>query len=248
MELRHRHSTLMANIAQFEHRLRDASDSKSQLESEVERLKSENSHLKAMKDLLAVGESRAAEERALLVTERNRLNDLIRNLQSMHSEFERTESKSKRQLRTEKETLEKELDTMRNRLVEDASEIKSLTVRKDAEIKDWQLKYERALDDHQRVREAQVATETKVHGLNDRIQLLTEELTKKEGEIRQLRTRGSTIAAATLRRLQQSQSGGIQTTATTSADEISIAVEADQAEKEIRSHERQLESELQRLK
>ena len=251
-ELRHRHSTLMANIAQFEHRLRDASDAKSQLESEVERLKYENSHLNAMKDLLGVGEVRAAEERALLIKERDRLNDLIRSLQTMHSELERTEGESKRQLRAEKETLEKELGTARNRLVEDASEIKSLTIRKDAEIKDWQLKYERAVEDHQRAREAQVVNETKMQALNDRIQLLTEELTKKEGEIRQLRMRGSTIAAATLRRLQQVQAGGALPAAAilteTSSDEINIVVEAEQAEQEIRSRERQLEGELQKLR
>lgn len=182
----------------------------------------------------------------MLIQERNRLNELIRNLQTMHNELERTTGETKRHLRMEKEAVDKELADLRARITNDAAEVKALTLRKDAELKEVQVKLTRAIEDHQRSREVTVAAEAKNQSLNDRIQLLTEELAKKEVEIRELRTRGSTIAAATLRRLSQIGSGGLATSVT--AEDINISVEAEQAEQEIRARERKLELELQAVK
>lgn len=238
-ELRSRQSSLLANVAQFESRMKDTEQEKIAIRDDLNRARLSLSHLQAEKDLLKTSEVRYQEEQKMLLQERERLNQLIHHLQTIHGDLEKSEVDARRHLENEKSNLQTELSKLRDQITESSSEIKSLTVRKDGEIKEWQLKYEKQLAEVQKVREQLTPLEAKLAGTDERVKVLQDTLKQKEEEIRQIRVRGALVqrlAAGSSRKGDESEKS------------IIVETDIDAAEKELHARERHLETEMQQLR
>ena len=251
--MRERHSKVMSSIAVFEARIKQSEEQRVQVESTLDQMRFQVAQMQAEKDIFSKTEASWQQERQHLLEERKRLNELISSLQTVHGELERNEAEVKQQLRSEKERTERELAELRTRLAEESAELKATVSRKEIDLKDLQLKYDRSVEDSQQRREEIASLNANIKAAEAKADMLQGTIAKKDDEIRELRMRSSTIAAATLRRLSlqkqpASNSGTAAVAAEVPAEDIDIVVEAEQAENELRSRERQLESELQRLR
>jgi chromosome segregation ATPase len=188
-ELRSQNTKLLSNIGQFETRLQDAERDKLAAFSKLDVTLQEISHLRAEKDLFKATEVRFGEEREMLLQERNRLNELIRHLQNTHGELERKANEERRRLEDDKDRLVKDVSQLRAQVSEEAADLKALSSRKDAEIKEWQQKLESQAGALLKTRESLAAQESRVRHLEERIAELSTDLRKKEDEIRQLHVR-----------------------------------------------------------
>lgn len=186
-DFRARHSTLLANVAQFEHRLKESHEDATVLRGQLDKAKQELAHLRAEKQLFETSETRYQEERTLLVQERNRVNELLRHLQTVHADVERNEAEARRKLQEEKESLEFEVTKLRMKAADDQADIKAHISRKEAELKEWQMKFEKQNAELMKARESVASQASKLTHLEGRVQELSADLLKREEEVRKMR-------------------------------------------------------------
>ena len=77
--------------------------------------------------------------------EKQRSSDLVKGLQQIQNEFERSEGETKRRLERRVEALEHEVNLTRENLKESGNENKLLTSRKEIEIRELREKYDRTV-------------------------------------------------------------------------------------------------------
>lgn len=195
-DLHQRNRALVASVGQFEAKLSESSMTSTNLRSQLDRMSQELSHLKKEKELWKASEARNDEDRAMVIQERDRLNELIRNLQTMHAEFERTENAAKRKLEDDKFVFEKEITVLRTAIQESNLEVKAITARKDQMISEWTDKFEQKNSEAQNSREALVRMEEKAKHFEARVEELKVELSTKQDEIRLILARARTVAPA----------------------------------------------------
>lgn len=140
-------------------------DNKSQLQG----LRAENANLKAEKQLWKSIEQRMTEEVDSLRVERNRMNNLIANLQALQSERERTETEMTQRYSHQLQSLQTELESTKQRLSDEREEVRRMTLNKDQNSRDSHEKVESLLRQVSDAREAHAIANTEKENLKSRV-------------------------------------------------------------------------------
>lgn len=143
------------------------------LKESLQVAKMELLNFKSEKEIWQKSEARLLSENQSLVQERSRLNELMKSLQTMQNDFEKTESEMKRRAERRVESLEKELQVTKQRLHDTLDDNRALSIRKENELKDYHLKLDKITADFQVAREELVVSKNNAQHLQKRIDELT---------------------------------------------------------------------------
>ncbi|KAG8753074.1 hypothetical protein FRC12_011679, partial [Ceratobasidium sp. 428] len=174
-ELQKRMNEMHGHNTQLEIAARQASDVAEEARSTAEKLRNDAALLRAENDLWKKVEARLMEENKNLARERTHLSDLMRNLQTIQHEHERSGASEKRRLETDVKRLEADLENVRARLDKEADRNRATMLQKDAELRELQGKLDRVSDEFSKTREAaSVAENSRMH-LQERVEILLKE-------------------------------------------------------------------------
>ncbi|KAG8682421.1 hypothetical protein FRC09_016785, partial [Ceratobasidium sp. 395] len=174
-ELQKRMNEMHGHNTQLEIAARQASDVAEEARSTAEKLRNDAALLRAENDLWKKVEARLMEENKNLARERTHLSDLMRNLQTIQHEHERSGASEKRRLETDVKRLEADLENVRARLDKEADRNRATMLQKDAELRELQGKLDRVSDEFSKTREAaSVAENSRMH-LQERVESLLKE-------------------------------------------------------------------------
>ncbi|KAJ1980870.1 Filament-forming protein [Dimargaris xerosporica] len=187
-DARNHHSQAQQTLASTERALQQSRQDLLDLQEHVEKTKTENANLRAEKSLFKASEQRLLHENESLLKERSCLNDLMVNLLRVQNELERAESEAKRRYEHQTEQLERDLQSTRAKLQEEADLNKSLAFRKDAEAQRYQSRIDQLTTDHQKARESLMAAQTSIEHLQKQVDEVTGRLRKAEDETTRLRS------------------------------------------------------------
>ncbi|EUC62051.1 filament forming protein TPR/p270, putative, partial [Rhizoctonia solani AG-3 Rhs1AP] len=187
-EMHRRVSEMQGLNTQLEIATRQAGDVAEEARMTAEKLRNDAALLRAENDLWKKVEARLMEENKSLSRERSHLSELMRNLQTIQHEHERSGAAEKRRLETDAKRLEADLESVRARLDKEADRNRATVLQKDSELRELQGKLDRISEDLSKTREtASVAENSRVHlqervdGLVKEVQSLREKLAVYEG-------------------------------------------------------------------
>lgn len=183
-ELRKRSELLQDNLAKQDLRTQQVAEELVQTRSMAESLRSESLNLKAEKQLWKSIEKRLAEENTSLIEEKAKLNSLLVNLQTLERERESNAAESQRRLTLQSESLEKELASLRNRLNENANELKEILTRKEADSHTYQERIDSLRNELSTAREELIRRKSTMEQLQSHIDTLTSKLSSAESRIK----------------------------------------------------------------
>lgn len=146
-------------------------------------IRNELAILKAEKDFWKSVEKRITEDNVTLSNERTRLNSLNASLQSLLNEKEHSDTEARRKLSTKVETLERDLQAAKRKLLEDQDENKRTTLRREYETQQSQKKIDDLVSSLSALREEFVAAKTTRDHLQARVDELTIELRSAEERV-----------------------------------------------------------------
>lgn len=146
-------------------------------------MRNELAILKAEKDFWKSVEKRITEDNMTFSNERTRLNSLNASLQSLLNEKEHSDTEARRKLSTKVETLERDLQAAKRKLLEDQDENKRTTLRREYETQQSQNKIDDLVSSLSALREEFVAAKTTRDHLQARVSELTIELRSAEERV-----------------------------------------------------------------
>ncbi|KAG9124547.1 hypothetical protein FRC07_011170 [Ceratobasidium sp. 392] len=174
-EMQKRVSEMQGQNTKLEIAARQASDVAEEARATVEKLRNDAALLRAENELWKKAEARLTEENRSLSRERAHLSDLMRNLQTIQHEHERSGASEKRRLEIDVKRLEADLESVRARLDKEADRNRSTILQKDSELRELQGKLDRVNDEFSKTREAaSVAENSRMH-LQERVDILLKE-------------------------------------------------------------------------
>lgn len=183
-ELRKRSELLQDNLAKQDLRTQHVAEELVQTKSLLESLRSESSNLKAEKQLWKSIEKRLTEENTSLIEEKAKLNALLVNLQTLERERESNAVESQRRLIAQTESLEKELSSLRNKLNENAIELKEALTRKEADSHAYQERIDLLRNELGSAREELITRKATSDQLQAHIDSLTSKVASAEARIK----------------------------------------------------------------
>ncbi|KAJ5898812.1 hypothetical protein N7495_003556 [Penicillium taxi] len=196
-DLHKRFTTLFENANRQELRTQQAAEDLVEAKGLVESLQRETANLKAEKDLWKSIEKRLVEDLENLRNERNRLDSLNANLQTLQNEREHTEAENRRRLQSSVESLESELQSTKRKLSNEVEDSKKATMRREYEHQQSQKRIDDLVASLGSVREELVAIKTTRDHLQSRVDELAVELKSAEERIQVLQSRPAVSAAWT---------------------------------------------------
>ncbi|TIA91286.1 hypothetical protein E3P99_01148 [Wallemia hederae] len=150
------------------------------LKGTLDRTVNENSQLRTEKEVHKGIESRLLADNESLSRDRVHLNDLMRNLQSMQSELERSSRESRSRYDTQIANLEDNIKTLKEDLAHESDQHKQLTLRREIESKEYQNRIDRLTNELHTTKENVVEHRTTRDHLEVRVNDLTQQLKSKE--------------------------------------------------------------------
>ncbi|KAG6891509.1 hypothetical protein C0992_005042 [Termitomyces sp. T32_za158] len=138
-----------------------------------EQLRNDCANLKAEKKVSEGIQNRLVEENKTLALERSKLSDLMSNVQKMHNDLERSGENDRRRLESQLQGLESQTSDLRVQLSQERDNIRHLTLQKEIELKELQMRIDKSLQEHSKTREALVGAETSKKHLEERVEELT---------------------------------------------------------------------------
>ncbi|ORX83254.1 hypothetical protein K493DRAFT_361138 [Basidiobolus meristosporus CBS 931.73] len=194
----------------------------------LERIRIECSNLRAEKEVSKSLEVRLVQENETLSKERAHLNGLMNNLQNMQNELEKVQAAAKRRYENQVHSLEEELKHAKQRLSDEIDANKALSLRKENESKDYQVRLDKAISDHQQTREALIVAETSMRHLNDRISELNKQLREAENMVTLYQQKEEREPISTGERLRQEIARLKTELATATAESAQLRQQAEQ--------------------
>lgn len=179
--LRNRFAQSMASAQAQETKSRELATDLIEAKKNVERLRAEVAMLKSEKEVAKSAEARLAQEANSLNVERAKLSELMKQLQNMSADMQRTEGELRRQAERRVQDLETELSDLRKQLAAHVDEYKMMVVTKDREAKELLAKHEKARDDAESLKEKLLGVE----GALQKSELRTKELETTADQLRQ---------------------------------------------------------------
>jgi nucleoprotein TPR len=188
-ELQKRGQTLAEGAAKQDIRTQQVAEDLVEAKSMAETLRTENANLKAEKTVWKSRETRLSEENSGLSAEKQQMNAIISNLQSLANERERSDSEARRRLQSQTESLESELQSTKKRLETEVEDGKKLALRKEYEVQQAQKRIDDLMASLSNTREELIAAKTAKDHLQPRVDELTIELRAAEERFTALQPR-----------------------------------------------------------
>ena len=195
-ELQKRSQRLSDQSAKQEIRAQQVTEDLVEAKGLLESMRNETANLKAEKDWWRSVEKRLTEDNNMLVSERDRLNALNANLQTVLNDREHNDSDTRRRLQTQIESLEADLQADRRKLNEEAEESKRLAMRREYESQQSQSRIDDLVTRLGSVREELVEAKTSRDHLQSKADELTIELRSAEERVQLLQPRQTGSDAA----------------------------------------------------
>ncbi|KAH0586397.1 Nucleoprotein TPR [Termitomyces sp. J132] len=159
----------------------------------VEQLRNDCANLKAEKKIWESIQIRLVEENKTLALERSKLSDLMSNVQRMHNDLERSGENDRRRLENQLQGLESQTSDLRVQLSQERDNLRHLTLQKEIELKELQMRIDKNLQEHSKTREGLVSAETSKRHLEERVEELTRQLQGNEEKIAVYERRSSGV-------------------------------------------------------
>ncbi|KAG6903157.1 hypothetical protein C0995_004704 [Termitomyces sp. Mi166 len=159
----------------------------------IEQLRNDCANLKAEKKIWEGIQNRLVEENKTLALERSKLSDLMSNVQKMHNDLERSGENDRRRLESQLQGLENQTSDLRAQLSQERDNVRHLTLQKEIEFKELQMRIDKNLQEHSKTREALVGAETSKKHLEERVQELMRQLQGNEEKLAVYERRSSGI-------------------------------------------------------
>ncbi|GAA5985408.1 hypothetical protein JCM10908_006964 [Rhodotorula pacifica] len=174
---------LQQTLARHDMSTHKMSEEQIELRSAVDQLRHENNNLKSEREVLKSVEKRLGEENATLSKERAHLADLMRNLQSMQNELERSGNDARRRLEENVARLEAQATDLREKINVESDNARQSALRRELEAKTFQERIDRLTAEHGTTREKLVAAETSQTHLEERVRDLALQVEAKEEKL-----------------------------------------------------------------
>ena len=222
-ELQKRSQVYSDNAAKQDLRVQQVAEDLVEAKGLVESMRNETANLKAEKDFWKIIEKRITEDNESLLNERNNLNSLNSNLQNLLNEREHSESETRRRLHLQTESLEKDLQATKTKLMEESEENKRSSQRREYDQEQNQKRIDDLVSSLGAAREELVAAKTTRDHLSGRVDELTIELRSAEERLTLLQStslRGADKTAAD----QQATSNGNDDSRLSKEQELAVQV------------------------
>ncbi|USP81523.1 Protein MLP1 -like protein [Curvularia clavata] len=131
--LQERYNKIQATMAQQDDRLVQATQNAAEAEARLQSLQGEMVQLKAAQQMSATIEARLKERNQELVTERDRLSNMVSSIQSLRNEAELATAESRRELQNTVDKLRADLQTTERKLEDEIAEHKKVVQMRDYE-------------------------------------------------------------------------------------------------------------------
>ncbi|GAA5926646.1 Mlp1p [Sporobolomyces koalae] len=154
-----------------------------ELRSSAEQLRHENTNFKSEREVAKNVENRLVEENASLSRERAQLSDLMRNLQTMQNELERTGNDARRRLEENVIKLETQTSELREKLNQAEESNRQLALRKEIEGKTLQDRIDKLTTEYSSTRETLAAASASKEHLEQRVRDLAVQIEAKEEKL-----------------------------------------------------------------
>lgn len=149
-----RNLELQSNMARLDDATRRVSEEVYDLKSNLDRARHEAMMLKAEKEVWKNVEARLTEDNATLAKERSHMSDLMRNLQAMHNELDRTGNEARQRLEEHVARLNKDLEVTKDRLSQEVESGRQIALKREVEGREMQEKIDRLSNEYHEAREA----------------------------------------------------------------------------------------------
>lgn len=172
-ELQKRVQTLSESAARQDLVTQQAAEELVEVRSQADSLRSENSNLRAEKNLWKDIQERLSKDNEALTAERSRLNGLLATQETLKNERDLNEAEAKRRMQAELEAAQTELSALKRKLAEEQEGYKMLQQRKEYDAQTAQKRIDELSATLSELREELVATKT----TKDHLQARNDELT-----------------------------------------------------------------------
>jgi len=185
-ELQKRNQTLSETTAKQDMRVQQVTEELVQARELLESTRNETANLRAEKTLWKDIQDRMSKDNEHLVEEKDRLNSLLANQQSIMNERDIAESEARRKTQAKIDTLEAELSDIRRKLSNEMEEGKKLQLRKEYEVREAQKRIDDLSANLSQVREELVGIRSTRDHLEAQVAELTANLKNAQDKVGRL--------------------------------------------------------------
>ncbi|KAG6813573.1 hypothetical protein H0H92_009617 [Tricholoma furcatifolium] len=178
-----RHQEAYDRFTRAEIEANRANDELQMTTGRIEQLRNDCANLKAEKNIWEGIQNRLVDENKALALERSHLSDLMANVQKMHNDLERSGENDRRRLENQLQALEGQTHDLRAQLSQERDNIRHVTLQKDIELKEFQTRIDKGIQDYSKTREALVSAETSKRHLEERVEELTKQVQGNEEKL-----------------------------------------------------------------
>jgi nucleoprotein TPR len=184
-----RYNRIQATMAQQDDRLVKATQNAAEAEARLQSLQGEMVQLKASQQMSATIEARLKERNQELMTERDRLSNMVSSIQSLRNEAELATAESRRELQNNVDKLRADLQNAERKLENEMDEHKKATQQRDYERTEAQRRIDDLITARNSVEVKAATVESTRQQLEQRIKDLQSQLHSAEERIRALQPR-----------------------------------------------------------
>ncbi|GAA5906296.1 hypothetical protein JCM6882_002695 [Rhodosporidiobolus microsporus] len=153
------------------------------LRTSTSTLQHENTTLRSEREVLKSVEKRLVDENASLSAERARMAELMRGLQTMQNELEKSGGEQRRRLEESVKRLEGQAGELKEKLNQAEDSNRQLALRKEIEGKTFQERIDKLTTEHSTTREQLIAAKTSQEHLEQRVRDLVLQVEAKEEKL-----------------------------------------------------------------
>jgi nucleoprotein TPR len=190
--LQERYNKVQATMAQQDDRLVKATQNAAEAEARLQSLQGEMVQLKASQQMSATIEARLKERNQELMTERDRLSNMVSSIQSLRNEAELATAESRRELQNTVDKLRADLQSAESKLEDEIAEHKRATQQRDYERTETQRRIDDLIAARNSAEVKSATAETSRHQLEQRVKELQSQLQSTEERLQALQPRSQT--------------------------------------------------------
>ncbi|GAA5982753.1 hypothetical protein JCM11641_007777 [Rhodosporidiobolus odoratus] len=173
------------------------------LRTSTSTLQHENTTLRSEREVLKSVEKRLVDENAALSAERARMAELMRGLQGMQNELERSGGEQRRRLEESVKRLEGQTTELKDKLNQAEDSNRQLSLRKEIEGKTFQERIDKLTAEHSITREQLIVAKTSQEHLEQRVRDLVLQVEAKEEKLAVFEGRSGTGEGDTTRSVEE---------------------------------------------
>jgi nucleoprotein TPR len=187
--LQERYNKVQVTMAQQDDRLVTATQNAAEAEARLQSLQGEMVQLKASQQMSATIEARLKERNQELMTERDRLSNMVSSIQSLRNEAELATAESRRELQNTVDKLRTDLQSAESKLEDEIAEHKRATQQRDYERTETQRRIDDLIAARNSAEVKSATAESTRQQLEQRIKDLQNQLQSAEERIQALQPR-----------------------------------------------------------